>query len=87
MEMGVASMLNTRSDLQRPVPAGSWDHLSRAYAERVEQLNEMRERLDRIGEILMPYLESPQPVPLEIDDLKRVLELAEYGGTARPRSY
>lgn len=60
------------------------DSLSRAYAQRVDELNEVRERLDRIGEIVMPYLEDAQ-VALDLDDLKRVLELAEYGVSARAR--
>jgi hypothetical protein len=82
-------MLETTRGPQRPAPipapTRSWDRLSRAYAERVNQLNGMRERLDRIGEILMPYLESHQAPALDLDDLKRVLELVEYGGTARAR--
>ncbi len=54
------------------------DRLSRAYAEQVERINEMRERLDQISETLMPYLEEPQVTALDLDDLKRVLDLAEY---------
>jgi hypothetical protein len=54
------------------------DRLSRAYAEQVERINEMRERLDQISEILVPYLEEPQVTVLDLDDLKRVLDLAEY---------
>jgi hypothetical protein len=54
------------------------DRLSRAYAEQVERINEMRERLDQISDILMPYLEEPQVTVLDLDDLKRVLDLAEY---------
>ena len=54
------------------------DRLSRAYAEQVERVNEMRERLDQISEILMPYLEEPQVTVLDLEDLKRVLNLAQY---------
>jgi len=61
------------------------DRLSRAYAERVERINEMRERLDQICEILLPYLDEPQAVDLDVDDLKRVLDLTEYNETARSR--
>lgn len=79
-------MLDARRNPERLTSAMSWDRLSDAYAERVEQLNEMRERLDQIGEILMPYLESPQAGPLDLEDLKRVLELVEYGAAPRARS-
>lgn len=57
------------------------DRVSREYAERIDELNGLRVRLDRIGEILMLYGEDPRR-PLELDDLKEMLELAEHH---RPR--
>jgi hypothetical protein len=73
------------SEPQAPGTDSVVDRLSRAYAERVERMNEMRERLDRISEILMPYLEEPQVAGLDLDDLKRVLDLTEYSETVRSR--
>jgi hypothetical protein len=62
-------------------PPEAMEQLSREYVDRVDELNRLRERLDRIGEILMPYGEDPRQ-PLQLDDLKELLELAEHH---RPR--
>ena len=48
-------------------------------------MNEVRERLDRISEILMPYLEEPQMKGMDLDVLKRILVLADYSETTRSR--
>jgi len=82
----MTSMTDATRKPERPVPTRLLDDLSRAYGERVDQLNEMRERLDRIRAILMPYLEDHEPAELDLDDLKRVLDLAEYGLTSRART-
>lgn len=76
---------DTRNNPQEPCIDSVVDRLSRAYAERVERMNEVRERLDRISEILMPYLEEPQMKGMDLDVLKRILVLADYSETTRSR--
>ena len=71
-------MVYAQNDLEALSSDMVADRLSRAYAEQLERINEMRERLDQISDILMPYLEEPQVTVLDLDDLKRVLDLAEY---------
>lgn len=54
------------------------ERLSELYALRVEELDELRRRLDRIGLILANYLSDPQAGPLAMDALKRILDLTRY---------
>ena len=82
----MSSTIRTKREPRAPGSGEVVDRLSRAYADRVDELNEMRERFDQIRGILMAYLEVPQAASLDLDDLKRVLELTEYGGTNRPGS-
>jgi len=75
------SMINVRMDPMMPAIDSVVDRLSRAYAERVERMNEMRERLDRIGEILLPYMKDAQALAdLEVQDLEHILKLTQHGG-------
>lgn len=54
------------------------ERLSKLYAERVEELDELRRRLEEIGFTLSNHLDDPDAGPPAVDDLKRILELTRY---------
>ena len=75
------SRKSTQAGVDSPaqVPADSaLERLSELYAERVEELGELRRRLEEIGFTLSNHLDDPDAGPPATDDLKRILELTRY---------
>ena len=62
----------------RPSADAALERLSELYAERVDELEELRRRLEEIGFTLSNHLDDPDAGPPATDDLKRILELARY---------
>jgi len=69
-----------RDSLARPHTGADLGSLSNLYAERVEELEDLRRRLDEIGFIVSSYLNDldTDAGPSALDDLKRILELTQY---------
>jgi hypothetical protein len=62
----------------QPSADAALERLSELYAERVEELDDLRRRLEEIGFTLSNHLDDPDAGPPATDDLKRVLELTRY---------
>jgi len=66
--------------LAQPRADAALRRLSDLYAERVEEIEGLRRRLDEIGFSVSNYLNDPDTDarPLATDHLKRILDLARY---------